>query len=219
MVERLSTTSISALSNWYKLTCSSLSQVLVSELVGKTIGIYFGAHWCPPCHTFSAQLLEVYNELRISKEKNFEIIFISTDRDLEEFDMSLKSMPWLAIPYSDKTQHDLCRIFDIKGIPSLVLIGPDGKPIKTNGRAIISLYGAKAFPFTESKLRDLEAALRKEGDALPRQVKDMKHEHLLKLDMAKAYLCDSCKQRGRFWAFSCDVCNYDLHPSCTEETS
>ncbi|XP_040995682.1 probable nucleoredoxin 3 [Juglans microcarpa x Juglans regia] len=195
-------------------------KVVVSELVGKTIGIYFGAHWCPPCHTFTAQLLEVYNELTTSEEEQrFEIIFVSTDRDLEEFGMSLKSMPWLAIPYSDKTRHDLCRIFDIKGIPSLVMIGPEGKPISTNGKGIISLYGAKAFPFTESKLRDLEAALRKEGDALPRQVNDIKHEHLLKLDMAKEYLCDSCKKRGRFWAFSCDVCDYDLHPCCMEETS
>lgn len=194
-------------------------QVLVAELVGKTIGLYFGANWCPPCHTFTQQLLEAYNDLRACKEQGFEIIFVSTDRDLKEFNQSLKSMPWLAIPYLDKTRNDLCRIFDIKGIPSLVLVGPDGKTISTNGRAIISLYGAMAFPFTKSKLGEVEAALRKEGDALPREVKDIKHEHLLKLDNAKAYLCDSCKMRGRFWAFSCDVCDYDLHPACIEETS
>jgi nucleoredoxin len=164
--------------------------------------------------------LEAYNEIRTSKEQYcFEIIFISTDRDLNEFDLSLKSIPWLAIPYLDKTRHDLCRIFNIKGLPALVLVGPDGKTIGTNGRAIISLYGAKAFPFTESKLGELEAALKREGDSLPRHMKDKKHEHLLKLDMAKAYICDSCKQRGRFWAFSCDLCDYDLHPRCIEETS
>ncbi|KAE8099838.1 hypothetical protein FH972_017787 [Carpinus fangiana] len=196
------------------------TKVLVSELVGKTIGLYFGAHWCPPCHTFTAQLLEAYNDHQMaSKEQDFEIIFISTDRDLKEFNLSLESMPWLAIPYSDKRRNDLCRIFNIKGIPSLVLIGADGKVIGTNGRAIICSYGAKAFPFTKSKVGELEAALRKEGDALPRQVKDRKHEHLLKLDMAKAYQCDSCKIRGRFWAFSCDVCDYDLHPACIEEAS
>lgn len=196
-------------------------KVLVSDLVGKTIGLYFGAHWCPPCHTFNSQLLEAYNEIMTtSKEQNcFEIIFISTDRDLNEFDLSLKSMPWFAIPYLDKTRRDLCRIFGIKAIPSLVLIGEDGKIVGTNGRAIISLYGAKAFPFTQSKLGELEAALKKEGDSLPRHTKDTKHEHLLKLDMAKAYVCDSCKQRGRFWVFSCDLCDYDLHPTCIEETS
>ena len=148
---------------------------------------------------------------------SFEIILVSTDRDRKEFELNISNMPWLAIPYEDKTRQDLCRIFNIKEIPTLVLIGPDGKSVSTNGKAMISLYGAKAFPFTESKIRDLESGLRKEGEALPSQVKDVKHEHELKLDMAKAFLCDCCKEQGRFWAFSCDVCDYDLHPKCVEK--
>ncbi|XP_043714794.1 probable nucleoredoxin 3 [Telopea speciosissima] len=191
-------------------------KVLVSELVGKTIGLYFGAHWCPPCRAFTIQLKEAYNELKISQNRTFEIIFISTDRDQEEFNLHITSMPWLAIPYNDKTQQDLCRIFDIKGIPALVLLGPDGKTLSTNGRALISSYGAKAFPFTESRRVEVEAALRKEVDGLPHQVKDPKHEHVLRLDKAKAYECDFCKGQGRFWVFSCDKCDFDLHPSCLD---
>ncbi|MED6108865.1 hypothetical protein PIB30_028185 [Stylosanthes scabra] len=34
--------------------------------------------------------------------------------------------------------------------------------------------------------------------------------------MANAYVCDSCKEQGRFWAFYFDVCDYDLHPSCIQ---
>ncbi|KAI4316192.1 hypothetical protein L6164_024196 [Bauhinia variegata] len=189
-------------------------KVPVSELVGKTIGLYFCAYWSPPCRAFTVQLTEAYNNLVTVKDRGFEIVLVSTDRDLKEFKVNLNSMPWLAIPYEDRTRHDLCRIFDIKGIPALVLIGPDGKVITMNGKFIVSSYGAEAFPFTESRIRDLEAALRKEGEALPHQVEDVKHEHVLKLDMAKAYVCDFCKKQGRFWAFSCDVCDYDLHPSC-----
>ncbi|KAK6912390.1 Thioredoxin-like fold [Dillenia turbinata] len=193
-------------------------KILVSELANKTIGLYFGANWCPPSRAFTAQLVETYNEILNYTKKDFEIIFISTDRDHEEFVQSLSSMPWLAIPYEDKTRQDLCRIFEIKGIPALVLIGPDGKTISREGRTMVSLYGAKAFPFTASRAEEIEAALKKEGDRLPHQVKDPKHEHLLKLDMAKAYVCDSCKKQGRFWAFSCDICDYDLHPTCIEYT-
>ncbi|XP_010263377.1 PREDICTED: probable nucleoredoxin 3 [Nelumbo nucifera] len=192
-------------------------KIPVSSLVGKAIGLYFGAHWCPPCRAFTAQLTEAYNELNTTQNKNLEIIFISTDRDQEEFDLNIRTMPWLAIPYGDRTRQDLCRIFDIKGIPALVLLGPDGKILNTNGRALISSYGAKAFPFTKTRIDEIEAALRKEGDALPKQVKDSKHEHILKLDMAKAYVCNSCKGQGRFWVFSCDKCDYDLHPTCVEE--
>ncbi|KAM7264632.1 hypothetical protein ACFE04_002315 [Oxalis oulophora] len=195
-------------------------KVSIPELVGKTIGLYFGAHWCPPCRAFTTQLIESYNELtKNNKSQSFEIIFISTDRDNNEFDLNFSNMPWLAIPYKDRIRQDLCRIFNVKGIPALVIIGPDGKTIRTNGKAVISLYGAKAFPFTETKIAEIEALLKKEGDALASKVKDSKHDHILKLEMAKAYVCDSCKQQGRFWTFSCDVCDYDLHPSCVEEES
>ncbi|CAL5434761.1 unnamed protein product [Camellia sinensis] len=194
-------------------------EMWVSELVGKTVGLYFGAHWCPPCRAFTAQLTEAYNELLLTAPyQNFEIVFISTDRDSKEFDLHVRNMPWLAIPYEeDKTRQDLCRIFDIKKIPALVLVGPDGKTISTNGRTMVSLYGARAFPFTQRKIAELEADMRKEGDGLPHHVKDPKHEHVLKLDMARAYVCDFCRKHGRFWAFSCDVCDYDLHPTCLEE--
>jgi nucleoredoxin len=191
-------------------------KVLISQLIGKTVGLYFGAHWCPPCRAFTTQLIEAYNELT---RNDFEIVLISTDRDNNEFDQNISNMPWLAIPYKDRTRQDLCRIFNIKGIPALVIIGPNGKTIRTNGKAMISLYGAKAFPFTETRISEIEASLKKEGAALANQVKDSKHEHVLKLDMARAYVCDSCKQQGRFWTFSCDVCDYDLHPLCVEEES
>ncbi|KAJ8758639.1 hypothetical protein K2173_000360 [Erythroxylum novogranatense] len=194
-------------------------KILISQLVGKTIGLYFGAYWCPPSRAFTTQLIEAYNELITTTNQCFELILISTDRDLKEFVINLSTMPWLAIPYEDRTHQDLCRIFDVKGIPGLVIIGQDGKTITLEGKAMISLYGAKAFPFTESRIADIKAALKKEGDALPQQVKDVKHEHVLKLDMAKAFICDYCRRQGRFWAFSCEVCDYDLHPTCIEETS
>ncbi|KAB2037855.1 hypothetical protein ES319_D03G104900v1 [Gossypium barbadense] len=194
-------------------------KALVSKLIGKTVGLYFGAHWCPPCRAFTAQLVEAYNQLLSSRGDCFEVVLVSSDRDQKEFDVNISSMPWLALPFEDRTRQDLCRIFNIKAIPALVLIGPDGKPISTNGKKIITLYGAKAFPFTQSSIEEIEESLRKEGDSLPRQIQDIKHQHVLKLDMAKAYVCNYCERQGKFWAFSCDACDYDLHPTCVEEAS
>ncbi|OAY66751.1 putative nucleoredoxin 3 [Ananas comosus] len=192
-------------------------KVPIVELAGKTTGLYFGAQWCPPCRAFTTTLVEAYNELRISKSGGFEIVLISMDRDEEEFKSSLEKVPWISIPYHDKTRHDLCRIFNIKGIPALVILGPDGKTLRTDGRAIISNFGATAFPFTEAKVAEAEEALKKEGEKLPHQVKDPRHEHVLKLDIARCYVCDSCKKQGRYWVFSCARCDFDLHPSCIEE--
>ncbi|OVA19297.1 Protein kinase domain [Macleaya cordata] len=145
-------------------------KVQILELIGKTIGLYFGAHWCPPCQAFTRQLADAYNDINIQEIERFEIIFISTDKNQEEFDLNISTMPWLAIPYHEnKTKQDLRRIFEIKTIPALVLLGPDGKILSTNGRASISSYGAKAFPFTESRITEVEAAIAEEGNGLPRE--------------------------------------------------
>ena len=42
---------------------------------GSVIGLYFSAHWCPPCKAFTPNLAKVYNELK-DAGKDFEVIFI-----------------------------------------------------------------------------------------------------------------------------------------------
>jgi nucleoredoxin len=61
--------------------------------------------------------------------------------------------------------------------------------------------------------------LKKEGEKLPHQMNVPRHEHELELDMAQAYVCDECQEQGRCWAFTCKQCNFDLHPSCIEEST
>merc|ERR1712188_352813 len=36
------------------------SEVKYAELAGKTIAIYFSAHWCPPCRGFTPELAKVF---------------------------------------------------------------------------------------------------------------------------------------------------------------
>ena len=67
---------------------------------GKTVGIYFSAHWCPPCRGFTPKLAEFYKKYHT--EKNFEIVFVSSDKNEGEFQEYYKEMPWLALPYSDR---------------------------------------------------------------------------------------------------------------------
>jgi len=45
--------------------------------------IYFSAHWCPPCRSFTPQLADAYE--KCMGDKNFEIIFLSSDRDENAF--------------------------------------------------------------------------------------------------------------------------------------
>jgi nucleoredoxin len=65
-----------------KLTDKSGREVPASELSGKVVGVYFSAHWCPPCRGFTPVLKKFYEEVKGSGGA-FEILFVSSDRSEE----------------------------------------------------------------------------------------------------------------------------------------
>jgi len=104
---------------------------------GKVIGLYFSAHWCPPCKAFTPELVKTYNKLKAAG-KQFEIVFVSSDRDAKSFADYYGTMPWLAIPQGDKRKGQLSKIFGVEGIPTFVLIdGETGETITTDGREAV----------------------------------------------------------------------------------
>ena len=58
--------------------------------------LYFSASWCPPCKAFSPVLMDFYKA--ISEKGKMEIVYISSDKSLQEFEEYFKKMPWLSIP-------------------------------------------------------------------------------------------------------------------------
>lgn len=44
-------------------------------------------------------------------------------------------MPWTALPFKSGAGHELASALDIHGIPSLVLLEPDGSVITTDARS------------------------------------------------------------------------------------
>ncbi|GMJ13203.1 nucleoredoxin 1 [Hibiscus trionum] len=44
------------------------AKVKVTDLVGKTVFLYFSAHWCPPCRAFTPLLVEVYKKIKAKDE-------------------------------------------------------------------------------------------------------------------------------------------------------
>uniref|UniRef100_A0A8D8Q080 Nucleoredoxin n=2 Tax=Cacopsylla melanoneura TaxID=428564 RepID=A0A8D8Q080_9HEMI len=88
----------------------------------QVLGLYFSAHWCPPCKAFTPQLIETYWTLK-EEGRQFEIIFISSDRSETSYQTYLNCMPWLSIPYNHSTtRSSLATLYNIQGIPSLVLL-------------------------------------------------------------------------------------------------
>ena len=73
---------------------------LKTKCAGKVVGIYFSAHWCPPCRGFTPALVEFYNNNHDAK--NFEIIFVSSDQSEDQFTTYYSEMPWLALSFANR---------------------------------------------------------------------------------------------------------------------
>jgi len=125
-------------------------------LKGKVTLLYFSAHWCPPCKMFTPVLVESYTKLKAAG-KNMEAVFVSWDKSGDAFKGYLESMPWLAVPYDqEKVKKALGEMYDVDGIPSLIVIGEDGKVITTRGReAVAEDPDGLQFPWTPQPVEAL----------------------------------------------------------------
>lgn len=125
---------------------SEEDKVSVDTLGGKTIGIYFSAHWCPPCKAFTPKLVDFHNVMT-DQGKPFEIVFVSWDKDSDSMYnyMNEMDMPWLALDFDSAQKKALKQMYEVKGIPMLVIINADGELITKNGRGDVSGSGTGAF--------------------------------------------------------------------------
>merc|ERR1712182_85606 len=81
--------------------------------------------------------------------KGLEVVFVSCDKDEEQFTDYFKEMPWLALDFADrKRKAQLSSMFGVRGIPALVIVDKDGSVITKEGRGAVSSdpKGAK-FPW------------------------------------------------------------------------
>jgi nucleoredoxin len=95
----------------------------------KYIALYQSAHWCPPCRKFTPKLVDFYNEQK-REHPNFEIIFVSSDRDADAMAGYMKElkMPWPAVDY-DRRKSSQVRKSSGNGIPCLMILDRDGNVI------------------------------------------------------------------------------------------
>ena len=99
-------------------------------------GLYFSAHWCPPCRGFTPKLINFYNVVN-KNNKQLEIIFVSSDKSEAEFNEYYNSMPWLSIPFKDESIQNLKETFEIMGIPTFLVFNSDGKLIDGKARTTV----------------------------------------------------------------------------------
>lgn len=193
--------------------------------MGKTIGLYFSAQWCIPCVNFTPKLISIYHNIKqtlitLSPNPNqdFEIVFVSSDRGQSEFDTYFGSMPWLALPFGDPIIKNITKHFDIREIPSLIILGPNGTTVTRHGRNLVNLYKENAYPFTKERVEILEREMDEAAKRLPRSEMHSGHRHELTLVSQGSgggpFICCDCDEQGSGWAYQCIDCGYEVHPKC-----
>lgn len=98
------------------------------------MGLYFSAHWCPPCRAFTPSLVQFYERVRAA-HPDFEIIFVSSDRTPEDFEEYYATMPWGKLPFAEReAKATLATQYGVQGIPRLVIVGADGTLVTGSAR-------------------------------------------------------------------------------------
>ncbi len=121
-----------------KLVDANGKKIAPEALKGKTVGIYFSAEWCPPCKQFTPLLVDFRNK----NKDAFEVVFVSSDSsEAEKKDYMLKEkMKWPTLAGVESPAGGmLSQAFQIQGIPTLIIITPDGTPLTPNGREHVTM--------------------------------------------------------------------------------
>lgn len=119
------------------------------DYAGKTVLIDFWATWCGPCRGEIPNVKKLY---AFYHEKGFEVIGISSDRDVETLKKFIEKeeMPWKQMMRDKALVADgqtMGAYYGVTGIPTMILIGPNGKVITINARgraledALAEIYG------------------------------------------------------------------------------
>jgi len=108
-------------------------------LAGKrSVGLYFSAHWCPPCRQFTPVLAKFYDDLKAVDPDALEIIFVSSDQDDESFAEYYGEQPWTSIEFGDDAQDTLGQAFGVRGIPSFqICSAATGAVVDADGRGAV----------------------------------------------------------------------------------
>lgn len=126
-VEKLKKTAVGQKFTDFEMQTPDGKAVKLSDYVGKgkVVLVDFWASWCGPCRREMPNLVETYKKY---KNKGFEIVGVSLDRDAEAWKNGIKQLNITWPQMSDLKQWDCegAKLYAVSSIPHTVLINAEG---------------------------------------------------------------------------------------------
>jgi thiol-disulfide isomerase/thioredoxin len=178
-----------------------------SFFANKVVAVYFSGAWCTYCKQVTPLLQEAYEALQKKFPRMFEVLFVSVDRNPQEYSTNVASMTWPRLTYPPP--EELVKACDVSGVPKLLLFGLDGALMTGEGVAAlredpdVELFphapwnGAKPLTDTDARLLSIgighvayHAVQRADAGMLP-------HENLLDIEAAMGAIRNAVRAMPR----------------------
>ncbi len=105
--------------------------IRLSEYKGQYVLLDFWSSWCGPCRADFKGMKEVYKKYH---KMGFEIFGVSCDKKKSDWLKAIEhdSLPWIAVSDLKGFQNEAFLAYDIKGVPTYILIDREGTIIEKN---------------------------------------------------------------------------------------
>ncbi|CAD5219228.1 unnamed protein product [Bursaphelenchus okinawaensis] len=113
--------------------------------------VYFSAGWCSTCKELTPKIKKFYEN---TKDQGLDVVWVSRDRSaddqVEYYEEQLP--PWPYVPFGTKDIRGFLKLFEIKSIPTLILVDKEGKVVDDGARVQVE----KNYETAEASLKVLK---------------------------------------------------------------